>query len=74
MGLAMRLADFIQQNAREILEDAVAFAETQAPDTVESSAQSNFGIISPDSSGGHRRSQIRRQTPSSSQSPTGLHR
>ncbi len=35
MGLAMRLADFIEQNVREILEDAVAFAETQAPDTVE---------------------------------------
>lgn len=35
----MRLADFIEQNAREILEDAVAFAETQAPDTVEFSAK-----------------------------------
>lgn len=39
MGLAMRLADFIEQNAREILEDALAFAETQAPDTVEFSAK-----------------------------------
>ncbi|HHA2525259.1 TPA: DUF3693 domain-containing protein [Stenotrophomonas maltophilia] len=38
-GLAMRLADFIERNAREILEDAVAFAETQAPDTVEFSAK-----------------------------------
>lgn len=38
-GLAMRLADFIEQNAREILDDAVAFAETQAPDTVEFSAK-----------------------------------
>ncbi len=35
----MRLADFIEQNAREILDDAVAFAETQAPDTVEFSAK-----------------------------------
>lgn len=38
-GLAMRLADFIERNAREILDDAVAFAETQAPDTVEFSAK-----------------------------------
>lgn len=38
-GLAMRLADFIERNAREILEDAVAFAETQAPDTVEFSVK-----------------------------------
>ncbi|MDZ5784990.1 RsbRD N-terminal domain-containing protein [Stenotrophomonas maltophilia] len=35
----MRLADFIERNAREILEDAVAFAKTQAPDTVEFSAK-----------------------------------
>lgn len=35
----MRLADFIERNAREILEDAVAFAETQAPDNVEFSAK-----------------------------------
>ena len=35
----MRQADFIERNAREILDDAVAFAETQAPDTVEFSAK-----------------------------------
>ncbi|PZS64280.1 sensor histidine kinase [Stenotrophomonas maltophilia] len=35
----MRLADFIERNARDILEDAVAFAETQAPEAVEFSAK-----------------------------------
>lgn len=71
-GLAMRLADFIERNAREILDDAVAFAETQAPDTVEFSAkqlrnhlpQILQAVID----------DLRSPQTDSSQSPTGLHR